>query len=66
MAENDYTEMVDQPEPEPEPEDEPTCGQPCDPALACDECSAYWHRMRSEGLWDDRKGWSDSALQSMR
>lgn len=63
MAANDYTEMVEQPEPE--PEDEPTCGKPCEPHLACDECEAYWHRMRREGLWDDRKGWSDAAWRYM-
>lgn len=35
------------------------CG-PTSP-FSCDECRAYWDRMRAEGLWVDGKGWTDKA-----
>jgi hypothetical protein len=45
-------------------EKEPSCGRPCPPNNACDECADYWHRMRAEGLWEDGKGWTDKAMRA--
>jgi hypothetical protein len=37
---------------------EEDCGKPCSPNKYCDECNAYWERMRREGYWDDVSGWT--------
>ena len=43
-------------------DDAPSCGQPCHPDRACDECAPYWERMQAEGLWDKRRGrWTDKG-----
>lgn len=39
--------------------DHSVCGNPCSPDNACDACIEYWHRMRSEGYWEDGVGWTD-------
>lgn len=45
--------------------EESECGEPCAPSSPCDKCSDYWHSMREQGLWDNKKGWSQSAINSM-
>lgn len=40
-----------------------TCGLPCDANNPCDECSGYWTRMRTEGLWQDGVGWAWEKLR---
>lgn len=46
-------------------DEESMCGKPCNPDNPCDECSSYWERMISEGLWDKEKhrwtnkGWNE-------
>ena len=61
--------MSDEPNMEPEQltqEDaESECGKPCDPAHSCEECLAYWERMRREGYWTDAKGWTDKGMKEM-
>ena len=42
-------------------EEDASCGNPCPPHDACDDCADYWHRMRHEKLWEDGKGWSEKA-----
>lgn len=47
-------------------EDESTCGQPCSPNSACDECVDYWQRMVNEGLWDrEQHRWTDKGWASI-
>lgn len=40
------------------------CKLPCDANSPCEECSPYWTRMRTEGLWIDGVGWSESAIRN--
>lgn len=46
-------------------EQESSCGQPCSPDRACDECCEYWDRMRREGFWDDKSGWTNKGMKEM-
>ena len=39
------------------------CGKPCSPYAGCDECEAYWNRMRKNGFWVDGQGWTDLAIR---
>ena len=42
------------------------CGRPCDPANNSECCREYWQRMRAEGLWDDRTGWTATGVRAMK
>lgn len=45
---------------------ESECRQPCDPDSGCQECSGYWDRMVSEGLWDrERHMWTSKGWRSI-
>jgi hypothetical protein len=44
---------------------EEDCGKPCAPNSYCDECNAYWERMRREGYWQDAKGWTAKGMREM-
>lgn len=54
---NEPTEQIEHPE--------SSCGKPCEPSNACDECADYWHRMRSEGFWIGGQGWTNKAMKEM-
>lgn len=41
------------------------CGHPCPPSQACNQCAEYWDKMRREGLWDDKKGWTAKGWNSI-
>ena len=45
--------------------DEDECGKPCAPEHACENCMGYWNRMRHEGFWDDRNGWTAKGMREM-
>ena len=48
-----------------EPEVKNSCEHPCDPEKECEECAAYWERMKQEGYWEGgnhrwtEKGWRE-------
>jgi hypothetical protein len=44
-------------------DEERECGRPCDPQNVCNECAVYWERMRREGYWVDKKGWTNKAVR---
>ena len=47
-------------------DEESTCGRPCHPDNACDECAGYWHEMEAGGYWDgERKCWTDKGMKEM-
>lgn len=47
-------------------EDEESCGNPCHPDQACDECAPYWQRMVAECLWDKERGrWTDAGWRDI-
>jgi len=47
-------------------EDNIPCDEPCDPANNNLCCLEYWDRMRREGFWKDRSGWTEKGLREMR
>lgn len=47
-------------------QEESSCGRPCAPEQACDECSDYWFRMQQEGYWDkERHRWTDKGWKEI-
>lgn len=38
------------------------CERPCPPDDCCEECEAYWQRMRDKGFWEDGKGWTEKGM----
>ena len=45
--------------------DEEDCGRPCDPEMQTGCCAAYWQRMRDDGFWIDRSGWTAKGMKEM-
>lgn len=50
---------------EEEEEEEEKCQKPCPPGSGCEQCEAYWDRMRREGFWIDGIGWTDAGWREM-
>jgi len=47
-------------------DDDDICQKPCPPENPCEECAAYWERMKSEGYWDaQRHEWTAAGMREM-
>jgi hypothetical protein len=44
---------------------EEECNEPCHPDADCPICAEYWQRMRSEGYWENGKGWTKKGMKEM-
>lgn len=59
MDQEQYTEIL-------RDEEEFSCGKPCHPNRACDQCAGYWEQMINDGMWDKERGmWTDKGWREV-